>query len=111
MTYLMPRLIGHEWYSRRLCEWHFWLSAISLAAMATDLIAGGLVQGHVWRALLPWDVSIEASMPFWVVRVFTGLGMFAGQIVFYVNIYRTFQLAQQGAPEAAPAARPALVGA
>jgi cytochrome c oxidase cbb3-type subunit 1 len=75
------------------------------------LIAGGLVQGHVWRALLPWDVSIEASMPFWVVRVFTGLGMFAGQIVFYVNIYRTFQLAQQGAPEAAPAARPALVGA
>ncbi|MFN9372208.1 MAG: cbb3-type cytochrome c oxidase subunit I [Planctomycetaceae bacterium] len=111
MTYLMPRLIGHEWYSRRLCEWHFWLSAISLAAMATDLIAGGLVQGHVWRALLPWDVSIEASMPFWVVRVFTGLGMFAGQIVFYVNIYRTFQLAQQGAPEAAPAARPALAGA
>jgi cbb3-type cytochrome oxidase subunit 1 len=50
-------------------------------------------------------------MPFWVVRVFTGLGMFAGQIVFYVNIYRTYQLARQGAVEPTPVTRPALAGA
>jgi hypothetical protein len=30
MTYLFPRLYGREWYSRKLCEWHYWLSAVGL---------------------------------------------------------------------------------
>ena len=80
-------------------------------AMATDLIAGGLVQGNVWKSLLPWDVSVDASMPFWVVRVFTGVGMFAGQFVFYYNIYRTFQLARDSRAATEGAAQPALAGA
>jgi cytochrome c oxidase cbb3-type subunit 1 len=31
MTYLFPRLWRTEWYSRELCEWHYWLSALGWA--------------------------------------------------------------------------------
>lgn len=95
MTYLFPRLIGRDWYSRRLCEWHYWLSAVGLFVMAGDLILVGVFQGYSWAALQPWDSSLEISFPFWVVRVFAGVAMFAGQLVFFYNIYKTWQAARE----------------
>ena len=93
MTYLIPRLLNHDWYSRRLAEWHFWLSGLGVGLMAGDLILAGPFQGWSWASLKMWDHSIEISMPFWAVRVVAGLMMFAGQLVFLYNIYRTHQLA------------------
>lgn len=104
MTYLFPRLLGVDWYSRRLCEWHFWLSAAGLFVMASDLILVGVFQGYWWGSLQPWDVSIDGSIPFWVLRVFAGMAMFAGQLVFVYNIYKTFQTARVSHASAAPAA-------
>lgn len=95
MTYLFPRLLGVDWYSRRLCEWHYWLSAVGVLIMSGDLILGGLFQGWSWAALQPWEASIEVSMPFWAVRVVAGLVMFGGLIVFLYNLYRTWQASKQ----------------
>lgn len=92
MTYLFPRLLGTEWYSSRLCEWHYWLSAAGLFVMASDLILAGVFQGYYWASLQPWDASIEASMPFWILRVFAGVAMFSGLLVFIYNLYKTWQL-------------------
>ena len=103
MTYLIPRLLGVEWYSRRLCEWHFWLSAAGLFLMASDLIMLGVFQGFWWASLAPWDVSIEGSIPFWIFRAFTGLAMFAGLLVFLFNIYKTWQAARSSVQAAVSA--------
>jgi cytochrome c oxidase cbb3-type subunit I len=92
MTYLFPRLLGVDWYSRTLCEWHFWLSAGGMLVMATDLILGGLFQGWSWAALQPWDASIEISQPFWAIRVVAGLAILAGQLAFLWNLYKTWRL-------------------
>ena len=92
MTYLFPRMLGVDWYSRRLCEWHYWLSAGGMLVMASDLILGGLFQGWSWAALQPWDASIEISQPFWVTRVFAGLAILGGQLAFVWNLYKTWQL-------------------
>lgn len=104
MTYLFPRLIGRSWYSHRLCEWHYWLSAAGVLVMASDLILAGVFQGYYWAALLPWEVSVEGSQPFWIVRVFAGLAMAAGLGCFVVNLYKTYQLAGQPAVGTVPAA-------
>ncbi|MEQ8835477.1 MAG: cbb3-type cytochrome c oxidase subunit I, partial [Lacipirellulaceae bacterium] len=45
MTYLFPRLLKTSWYSRSLCEWHFWLSAGGIVVMFLDLSLGGMFQG------------------------------------------------------------------
>jgi cytochrome c oxidase cbb3-type subunit 1 len=97
MTYLFPRLLGTDWYSRRLCEWHFWLSAGGILVMASDLILAGLFQGFHWAALEPWEVSVDASYPFWATRLWAGLAMFAGLLVFIYNIYKTWQQSRSSA--------------
>ena len=94
MTYLFPKLLGAEWFSARLCEWHYWLSGVGLFVMASDLTLAGVFQGFWWGSLLPWDVSVEGSNPFWIVRVFAGLAIFGGQIVFAYNLFKTWQAAR-----------------
>lgn len=96
MTYLFPRLWRTEWYSRELCEWHYWLSAVGLFVMAVDLTLAGVFQGYYWASLQPWETSVEGSQPFWILRVFAGLAVFAGQMCFFYNLYRTWQIARRG---------------
>lgn len=89
MTYLIPRLTGKAWYSRTLCEWHYWLSAVGISVMFLDLTMAGLFQGWSWSSMQIWDHSTQVSEPFWIVRIFAGLAMFGGQLAFIYNIYRT----------------------
>ena len=46
--------------------------------MSVDLIILGVFQGLSWSSLLPWEHSIDISIPFWIVRLVAGLSMFAG---------------------------------
>jgi cytochrome c oxidase cbb3-type subunit 1 len=96
MTYLVPRLLRAPWYSERLLEWHYWLSAVGIAVMSFDLITLGLFQGWSWASLMPWDHSIEISIPFWAVRLVAGLLMFAGLLVFLFHIGITAASARVG---------------
>lgn len=100
MTYLFPRLLGVDWYSRKLSEWHYWLSAGGMLVMAGDLILGGLFQGWSWAALQPWEESIAVSQPFWATRVVAGLAITGGQLAFIYNLYRTWQLSRSVATPA-----------
>lgn len=55
MTYLFPCIWHTDWYSRELCEWHYWLSAVGLFVMAVDLTLAGVFQGFYWASLQPWE--------------------------------------------------------
>ena len=99
MTYLFPKLLRHEWYSRRLCERHFWLSATGIFVMFTDLGLAGLFQGFYWVSLLEWDVSVDASYPFWLTRLFSGMAIILGQLLFFYNIYKTWRLSRIEGPQ------------
>jgi cytochrome c oxidase cbb3-type subunit 1 len=106
MTYLFPRILRHAWYSQQLCEWHYWLSAVGIVLMSADLIVAGPFQGLSWASLLPWENSVEFSIPFWVVRLVAGALMFSGLVVFLLNIAFTWAEARR---ESQPAL--ALAGA
>ncbi|MEZ6073708.1 MAG: cbb3-type cytochrome c oxidase subunit I [Pirellulales bacterium] len=101
MVYLFPRLIGREWYSRKLLEYHFWLSAVGLFVMFVDLGLAGVFQGFYWASLLPWDVSVEGSQPFWITRVFAGLSIVGGLLCFLYNLYRTYMGGYETSSESA----------
>ena len=101
MTYLIPLILKRDWYSNKLCEYHYWLSAAGLAVMATDLILGGLFQGWSWSSLQPWDRSVDVSFPFWMIRIWAGLAMFGGLVVFLYNFYMTWQNAPEPALDVA----------
>lgn len=103
MTYLIPLILKRDWYSNRLCEYHFWLSAVGLAVMAADLILGGLFQGWSWSSLQPWDRSVDVSFPFWMIRIWAGLSMFVGLVVFLYNFYMTWQSKSETTSNEVPA--------
>jgi cytochrome c oxidase cbb3-type subunit 1 len=92
MTYLFPRILKTDWYSRRLCEWHYWLSTVGIVVMFVDLTLGGVFQGFYWISGQPWDVSVDGSQPFWAVRVVAGLSIIGGVACFIWNLYKTWRL-------------------
>ncbi len=104
MTYLFPRLLKTDWYSRTLCEWHYWLSALGIGLMSADLIVAGPFQGYFWASLLPWDVSVDFSIPFWAVRLVAGTMMFTGLLVFLTNLALTWAQARRAEEPAVLAA-------
>ncbi len=107
MTYLIPRILKREWYSRTLCEYHYWLSATGLFVMFLDLTLAGIFQGFYWASLQPWEASTVGSYPFWAIRVFAGLAMFGGLLCFLYNLFMTYR----AVPATEPDANPTLVTA
>jgi cytochrome c oxidase cbb3-type subunit I len=91
MTYLFPRLLNRPWYSRRLGEWHYGLSAGGMLVMFFDLMLVGIFQGYSWAGLDMWEESIRISIPYWWIRVAAGLAIMAGQVCFAVNLVQTLR--------------------
>jgi cytochrome c oxidase cbb3-type subunit 1 len=89
MTYLIPRVLHRHWWSQRLLAWHYWLSATGMVVMFLSLTFAGIFEGFSWGILEPWEESIQAAMPYWIFRFFTGIAIFAGQLVFLTNIVMT----------------------
>lgn len=89
--YLFPRLLNTPIYSASLTRWHFWLSFIGIVVMDIDLLAGGLVQGFMWKSLVPFIDSVVASKPFWWVRTLSGVAIFAGTMCFFINMVMTWK--------------------
>ena len=90
MYYLLPRIWGTPIFSESLGRWHFWLHVMGISLMQIDLLAAGVVQGMMWKALSPFIDSVTASIPFWWVRTFTGIMILAGEGCFLVNIFMTW---------------------
>ncbi|MCH7926044.1 MAG: cbb3-type cytochrome c oxidase subunit I [Planctomycetes bacterium] len=91
MVHLIPRLLGaNGWYDPNWNAWHFRLTGIGMLIMFLALLIAGWIQGYHWRNLAPWDVSIAASKPFWLVRTMSGVVIFAGQALFLFNILMTW---------------------
>lgn len=89
ITWLWPRLTGNEWHSRRLNEWHYWLSMIGLLIMFVDLLAAGVMHGYMFKSLTPWMDIVDALGPFWQVRTFSGGMILLGQVLFAWNLWIT----------------------
>ncbi len=98
-VYLIPRLMGvSEWYRPSWNHWHFWLFGIGLFVMFIDLMIAGLIQGFSWRDLAPWEDSITASAPFWLLRTITGIMIIVGQLFFLANVWMTWATRKSAKP-------------
>ncbi len=89
ITWIWPRITGCDWYSRRLNQWHYWLTVIGLVVMFSVLTAGGLVHGFMFKELAPWMAIVDSLKPFWILRTVAGLGIVIGQLLFAYNVFMT----------------------
>jgi cytochrome c oxidase cbb3-type subunit 1 len=91
MYYLLPRLWKTELYSKTLAEWHFWLLAIGVWTMWGSLLAAGVMQGYMWKQLVPFVDTVHATKPFWWTRILTGVPILVSEFLFAINIYLTWK--------------------
>lgn len=99
MYYILPRLVGHEWPSERLIRWHFGLVLVGIAIYIIGLIWAGVAQGlALLDAKLPFQVSVERSLPGLVARSVGGILLTLGHVVFAWHFWHMVR-----APREAPA--------
>jgi cytochrome c oxidase cbb3-type subunit I/II len=85
--------IAHFWqripgtrYNERMMNWSFWLLAVGVTLMITDLTIAGLVEAQVWESSAPWIDSVRAVGSYWLVRTLSGLPILAGFVLFWISL-------------------------
>ena len=95
--YLVPRLWDRELYSVKLATVHFWIGFLGVIGYYLSMVAAGITQGLMWRAIdangrLIYPDFVETVtriVPLYWVRAFSGALFVAGFIVMCYNIYKT----------------------
>jgi cytochrome c oxidase cbb3-type subunit 1 len=90
---------------------HFWLATIGIVLYIAAMWIAGLMQGLMWRAFnedgtltYTFVEALQATHPYYVVRVGGGLVFFVGMLVMAFNVWRTLA-GGVGTPEAVEAAQ------
>jgi len=113
MYYLIPRMFGKiEMWSVRLITLHFWIATIGVVVYIAAMWIAGVMQGLMWRATNPdgtltytFVEALQATHPFYIVRLCGGLLVLAGMFIMSYNVRRTLQ--DRGAVIAQPVMAPA----
>jgi cytochrome c oxidase cbb3-type subunit 1 len=96
---LIPRLYGRTaMWSTRLIDWHFWTTTIGIVLYIAAMWIAGVMQGLMWRATNPdgtltytFVEALQATHPFYIVRLCGGLLVFSGMFIMIVNVRRTIR--------------------
>jgi len=85
IAHLWQRIPGTR-YNERMMNWSFWLLAVGLTLMVTDLTIAGLVEAQVWQSSAPWIDSVRAVRSYWLARTLSGLPILTGFVLFWISL-------------------------
>jgi cbb3-type cytochrome oxidase subunit 1 len=73
-------------YNPRILDWAYWLLAVGVVIMVSDLTVAGLVEARLWQSAAPWMDSVRAVHPYWLVRTLTVIPIGAGFICLLLGL-------------------------
>ncbi|MGJ8662677.1 MAG: cytochrome-c oxidase, cbb3-type subunit I [Marinicella sp.] len=96
---LIPRLWGRSgMYSTHLINVHFWIATLGIVLYIASMWIAGVMQGLMWRevdangSLVYSHVeSIEATYPYYVIRLIGGLLFLVGAFIQAYNTWKTIK--------------------
>ncbi len=94
---LIPWVFNKEgMYSEKLINTHFWIATVGVVLYITAMWISGVMQGLMWRAVnsdgtltYSFIESLEATYPFYFVRLLGGLLFLTGMFIMAFNVYKT----------------------
>lgn len=97
--YLVPRLWKTELYSKKMLENHFWIGLVGVLLYYISMVASGITQGLMWRAVgkdgnLLYPDFIETVVrivPLYWVRALGGALFIVGFLMMCYNIFKTIK--------------------
>jgi len=88
MYYIIPRLLGREWFKADFIQWHFWGAAYGIGLMVFLLILSGINQGFAWNDPAEYKSNVavtDAFMAFLRVGGLAWLLLIASIVVFAIH--------------------------
>lgn len=100
--FLVPKVFEREeMYSIKLIDTHFWIATIGIVLYISSMWIAGVMQGLMWRAVnadgtLTYSFidSLEATYPYYMVRLLGGLLFLSGMFIMAYNVWKTISGAQ-----------------
>jgi cytochrome c oxidase cbb3-type subunit I/II len=98
MTYwLVPKLWGRDWSYKGWINAHFWLATLGIVFYVASMMAGGITQGLMWRALTDegllkypdFTETVIAMKPFYWLRIVGGTFYLTGMTMMLINFFKT----------------------
>jgi cytochrome c oxidase cbb3-type subunit 1 len=107
---MLPRLVGKaEMWSVRLIDWHFWTTTVGVVLYVASMWIAGVMQGLMWRATnddgsltYSFIESLNATYPYYAVRLLGGLMVLGGMVLMAVNVAKTLAGTENAAINAIP---------
>lgn len=101
LYYLVPKLWNTKLHSEKMATTHFWLGLSGVLLYYVSMLAAGITQGLMWRAVdgqghlvYPDFVeTVRAIQPLFWVRLLSGLLYYTGFIMMMANLWKTIQSA------------------
>lgn len=98
--YIIPKMWKTELYSKKLANIHFWLGLLGILLYYLSMLAAGITQSLMWRAMdnngnLVYPEFIETVIriiPLFYFRAIGGLLFMVGFLLLFYNIYKTIKL-------------------
>ena len=95
--FLLPKVFGRDGkYSTKLIETHFWVATIGIVLYIVAMWIAGVMQGLMWRAVnddgtltYSFVESLEATYPYYAVRLLGGLLYLSGMFIMAYNTWKT----------------------
>lgn len=85
--YIVPKLVGIEWPSRKLMNAHFWLAVMGTVPTIGVVAAGGYIQGHEMGKLgVPFVEVIKLTLPALRFSTLGELLLVAGHVMLLANL-------------------------
>ena len=80
----------------RLITVHFWIATLGVVLYIASMWIAGVMQGLMWRATNPdgtltyaFVESVEATYPFYAIRLLGGVLFLSGMLLMAWNVIRT----------------------
>lgn len=101
--FILPLVTGKPLYSKRLADYHFWLTLVGAIGIFVSLTIAGLLQGEAWaNGETVYRVLAELRRYF-IVRGMSGILIIIGAMMFIYNVAMTiFAKAPSYEPEKMP---------
>ncbi|NBB86323.1 MAG: hypothetical protein GVY12_08935 [Bacteroidetes bacterium] len=89
LYYILPRVTGWEWHSRRLISLHFWTTGLGIGMYVVGLTIGGVIQGvEMLDANIPFMEVMENTKPWLASRSIAGSLITVGHFAFAYLVFR-----------------------
>lgn len=97
--FLVPKVFEREgMYSIKLIDTHFWIATIGIVLYISSMWIAGVMQGLMWRAVnadgtltYSFVESLEATYPYYTVRLLGGLLFLTGMFIMAYNVWKTIR--------------------